>query len=207
MVFHKILVVISCFFIPTILYCQIVHLENASFEGEHRDAVVPLNWLPCAEGTTPDILPGPWGVYLEPSDGESYVGLITRENFSWESIAQRLKTPLESGECYQFTLDLAHSDTYSGYNNPIKLRIWGCKSKCGNDQLIYETEFIKHTDWETYTVKFTSEVKIKYLMLEAFYRERPYSYKGNILIDDMSPIKPCKRVMSTEPAGIMHQGW
>ena len=190
----KVLLLFFLFAVPACIAGQIVYLENPSFEGEHRDAVVPMNWLACKEGTTPDILPGPWGVYMEPFDGESFVGLITRENFTWESIGQRLKEPLEKGECYQFTLQLAHSDTYSGYNNPIKLRIWGSNRKCDKDQLIYESDFIRHTDWKAYTVKFTSELKMKYILLEAFYRERPYAYKGNILIDDISPITPCKRV-------------
>lgn len=179
---------------------QIVHLENPSFEGEPRDAVIPMNWLACEEGTTPDILPGPWGVYLEPSDGESYVGLITRENFSWESICQRLKSPLQKQECYSFSIDLAHSDTYSGYNNPIKLRVWGGTSKCKKDQLITETDFIENKEWVSHTFEFNAEVEIKYLILEAFYRERPYAYKGNILLDNISPIKPCKRVMVIDPS-------
>lgn len=184
---------------------QIVYLLNPSLEGEHRDAVVPMNWLPCEDGTTPDILPGPWGVYQEPSDGESYVGLITRENNTWESIGQRLKSPLEKDVCYQFSLDLAHSDTYSGYNNPIKLRIWGSRNKCDKDQLIHETEFIKNIEWEKHTIKFTAESNLRYILFEAFYRERPYAYKGNILIDDVSAISPCKRAIlspSDQPADL-----
>ncbi len=172
---------------------QIIQLENPSFEGEARDAVMPLNWHACSEGTTPDLLPGPWGVYNEPSDGDTYLGLITRENFSWEVIGQRLREPLVKGNCYVFALDLSHSDLYSGYNNPIKLRIWAGKNKCDKGQLISETDFIRHTEWKTYEFKFNAEQKMNYIILEAFYRERPYAHKGNILIDNIAPIRLCGR--------------
>ena len=44
-------------------------LDNPSFEGEPKDATTPIGWLECEKGTTPDILPGFWGVYLQPYDG------------------------------------------------------------------------------------------------------------------------------------------
>ena len=125
---HKIVLILFCCIWSSGLQAQI-YLNNASFEGEPQDATVPVGWFPCARGTTPDILPGPWGVTTESSDGDTYVGLITREDGTWESIGQRLKSPVKPRECYTFTLDLAHSDTYSGYNNPLKLRIWGGETK------------------------------------------------------------------------------
>ena len=91
-----------------------IFLDNASFEGEPQDATTPVGWLPCERGTTPDILPGPWGVYQEASDGDTYVGLITRDDGTWESIGQRLKQTLQPKDCYTFFLDLAHSNTYAG---------------------------------------------------------------------------------------------
>ena len=170
-----------------------IFFENASFEGKPQDATVPVGWHACAAGTTPDILPGYWGVYQEASDGDTYVGLITRDDGTWESIGQRVKQTLKAKECYAFTLDLAHSKTYSGYNKPLKLRIWGGQNKCDKTQLILETDFIKHTDWETYDVQFYVRKDLNYVILEAFYTETRFSYKGNILIDNLSPIKKCPR--------------
>lgn len=169
-------------------------LLNASFEGEPQDATVPVGWHACAPGTTPDILPGVWGVYTEASEGDTYVGLITRDDGTWESIGQRLTVPLKDKECYKFTLDLAHSKTYSGYNLPIKLRIWGGNTKCQKNQLLLETDFIDHSDWKTYNVKFTTKGEIRYIIFEAFYKDGTFSRRGNILIDNLSKLKKCPRV-------------
>jgi len=172
---------------------QLFELSNPSFEGEPRDATVPQGWMGCKEGTTPDILPGYWGVYAEPSDGDTYVGLITRHNNTWESIGQRLSDNLEKGVCYTWSMDLAHSDTYSGYNGPLKLRVWASKLKCMKDQLIYESPLIEHLDWKTYQFKFTPNGNYRYILLEAFHIEEPFQYQGNILIDRLRPIKGCDK--------------
>jgi hypothetical protein len=172
---------------------QNIELSNASFEGEPADATVPQGWLPCKEGTTPDILPGYWGVYTEPSDGDTYLGLITRQNNTWESIGQRLPTDVEKGSCYAWALDLSRSDTYSGYNGPLKLRVWISKTKCQKDQLIFESPLIEHTDWKTYKIKFTPEDNFRYILLEAFHSEEEFSYQGNVLIDRLRPIQGCDR--------------
>ena len=172
---------------------QSIEIANSSFDGEPADATVPQGWMPCKEGTTPDILPGYWGVYSEPSDGDTYVGLITRHNNTWEVIGQRLPAPLLKGNCYAWSLDLAHSDTYSGYNNPIRLRVWIGLTKCAKDQLIYESPLIEHTDWKTYKIKFTPENEYRYIMLEAYHPEEVVNWKGNILIDRIRSIQGCDR--------------
>lgn len=173
-----------------------IQLDNASFEGEPQDATVPVGWFPCAPGTTPDILPGYWGVYNESSEGDTYIGLITRRDGSFESIGQRLPTPLERKECYAFTIDLAHSDTYSGYDGPLNLRIWGGQKKCALDQLLWETiEPIEEEDWATFNIQFIPKKTINYIVIEAFHKEGNLPYEGNILIDNISVIKKCARAM------------
>lgn len=170
-----------------------IYLINPSFEGEPQDATVPAGWLPCEPGTTPDILPGVWGVYQEASHGNTFVGLITRENGTWESIGQRLKSPVEPGQCHSFTMELAHSKTYAGYNKPLKLRVWGGTAKCGKDQLLFESPLIEHREWKRYKVEFSGKKEINYIVIEAFYQEGEFSHRGNILIDNISPIKKCAR--------------
>ena len=191
---HKVLIIIA-FLIASAgsVGAQIIELSNSSFEGEPRDATVPQGWMACKEGTTPDILPGYWGVYNDPSDGDTYVGLITRGNNTWESIGQRLSQPLKKGDCYSWSFDLAHSDTYSGYNGPLKLRVWLSKLKCQKDQLIYESELIEHLDWKTYHIKFKPNSDYRYILIEAFHSEEQFSYEGNILIDRLSPFLACDR--------------
>lgn len=170
-----------------------IYMDNASFEGEPQDATVPVGWFPCELGTTPDILPGFWGVYEESSEGDTYVGLITRDDGSWESIGQRLKQGVRKGECYTFSLDLAHSKTYSGYNKPVRLRVWGGATKCAKTQLILETDFIKHSDWRTYSEEFTAKGAINYIVIEAYYKDSKFSHMGNILIDNIRPLEKCIR--------------
>lgn len=170
-----------------------IYLLNASFEGEPQDATVPSGWIPCQPGTTPDILPGVWGVYQEPAHGDTYMGLITRENSTWESVGQRLKSPLPSGQCLSMSLSLAHSNTYAGYNLPIKLRIWGGVERCARDQLLWESPLIEHRDWKTYRVDFVPQAPFQYIILEAYHKDGPFSYRGNILIDRLSAIKKCIR--------------
>ena len=191
---HRILFLLILNIITSGAYAQ-VKLLNASFEGDAQDATMPVNWFSCEPGSTPDILPGPWGVFTEASEGETFMGLISRDDGSIESVGQRLAKPLESGECYSVKVDLAHSATYSSYNRPIQLRIWGCRTKCAKDQIIGESKVIDQEDWETYEFKFTTKTEINYIILEAYYLSSPGepSPKGNILIDNLSAIKPCSR--------------
>lgn len=173
--------------LPAQLYWQ-----NGSFEGQPQDATVPQHWLACQQGTTPDILPGYWGVYQEASEGETYLGLISREDGSWESISQRLTQPLQQGKCYSFSIDLAHSRTYSGYNQAIRLRIWGSNSRCGDQQLLFESPLVTHSAWRTYPVSFTAKRNLSYIIIEA-YSPGYAARRGNILIDNLGPIRVCPR--------------
>lgn len=170
-----------------------VYVTNTSFEGEPDDATIPVGWFACAPATTPDILPGPWGVYQEATEGDTYVGLITRNDGTYESIGQRLSGKLEAKECYTFSMDLAYSNTYAGYNKPVKVRVWAGKTKCDKGQLIAETDFIKNRDWETHNFHFTSKKNYHYIIIEAYYKDGKFSHQGNVLIDNLSRIKWCNR--------------
>lgn len=172
---------------------KLIHFSNPSFEGEPSDATVPVGWLPCEQGTTPDILPGFWGVYREASEGDTYLGLITRSDGTWESITQRLDQSLQAGECYRFTLDLARSSTYNQYNRPIRLRVWGSTLKCEKKQLLLETDFIEHAYWKSYEVKYYPKASINYIIFEAYYEDGGFRHPGNILLDNLSPIRQCPR--------------
>lgn len=169
-------------------------LQNPSFEDEPADATMPMGWFACQDGTTPDILPGYWGVYLEASEGDTYVGLITRGNGTYESIGQRLPKKLEKEGCYQMSFDLAHSQNYSGYSKPVKLRVWLGDKKCRKDQMIFESDFIENEEWETFEVEFDAASSSKYIFFEAYYKDSDFDHKGNVLIDNISPIIYCNRV-------------
>lgn len=185
---------LSVLFVPFYINAQI-YLNNASFEGMPMDASVPVGWFPCNNRTTPDILPGPWGVILEASEGETFVGLITREDGSFETIGQRLKEPLNAGECYLFSLDVGHSNTYAGsrYAAPLKLRVYIGPTRGSKEQLIYESDFIEEEEWTKVAIKFNPKKIAQFIRLEAFYQDGPFSYRGNILIDNISAIQKCIR--------------
>lgn len=171
-----------------------ITLNNPSFEDEPADATVPMGWLPCAPNTTPDILPGFWGVYTEASEGETFVGLITRFDGSYESIGQRFSERLDNETCYSFNIDLAQSKAYAGYNEPLKIRIWISTKKCRKEQIIFESEFIDHPNWETYEVNFTPKEKAKYILIEAFHSDGTVTVTGNILLDNITALVPCSKV-------------
>ncbi len=185
-----------------------ISLGNPSFESKPGNAAIPDKWVTCVPGSTPDILPGVWGVNKAPQDGMSYLGLITRENGSKESIGQRLSKPLEANTCYTFSVYLARSETYVGYNLPLRLKIWGSKEYCGKDQLLVSTKAIKHTNWEQYEFQIYTKAKVHFLLLEACLAPGvTIPYRGNILIDELSPIKPCFKAENNHIQQADFFGW
>ena len=164
---------------------------NGSFEGESQDAVIPVGWHICPPNTTPDIFPGVWGVFKESADGNTYVGLITRPDGSYESIGQRIPLELKTGQCYQLGFFLSHSDQYAGFSDPIVCRIWLGKQKGERGQLIFESKAVDDTDWQEIDVNFRCKKEWKYIIIEASFPEENLKAKGNILIDGLGAIKPC----------------
>jgi len=186
---------IACFMLCVIIgNAQSITLNNPSFEDEPADATTPMGWFECTDSTTPDIFPGYWGVYEEASDGDTYVGMIIREDRSNEAIGQRTSAKMETTNCYKFTIDLAHSNTYAGYDAPAKLRVYIGSKKCGKDQMIFQSELIKHVDWKTYLIEFTPKNESSYIFFEAVDKKGIIlGSKGNILLDAISSIDICTK--------------
>lgn len=178
-----------------------IRLNNASFEAPPKDATVPPGWKGCGLYSTPDIMPGDneygqpiWDVTHRPTDGATYMGLITREDNTWEYVSQRLNKPTKNRHCYMFSLDLACSPFYAGYNTPIRLRIWLSNEQCEKSELIVETPTIKHYEWKNYQFVFSTERGYTHIIFEATYADGSvYPYRGNILIDNVSLITDCDR--------------
>lgn len=177
------------------------YLTNRSFEDNTANTLLPTDWATCVEGSTPDIQPGKWGITKAAQDGINYLGLITRENGSYESIGQKLNSPLDANSCFTFSIYLARSDNYASYNLPLRLKIWGSKSFCGKDQLLVSTKAIKNTQWAKYDFQIYTKEKVHFLLFEA--SKAPgitIAYRGNILLDNISEIKPCfKAALSQRP--------
>lgn len=167
---------------------------NPSFEDTPADATTPHGWHKCNESTTPDILPGFWGVYTESAQGNTYIGMITRSDGSYETIGQRLSKTCKKQECYVASIELAHSKTYTGFNKAIKLQIYLGDSKCNTEQLIFESPIIKHVNWKKYPIKFTPKENYDYIIIRAYHPRNGKPIKSNILIDNFSSIEICPKV-------------
>jgi len=61
-----------------------IDLRNPSFEDLSRCCKPPRGWEPCGkdELNTPDVQPGWFNVYNEPFNGNTYMGMVTRDNDS-----------------------------------------------------------------------------------------------------------------------------
>lgn len=193
---------------------QVIYLENPSFEGQPNPGRTPLGWADCGapNESPPDIQPyGGFSVSRSAQDGRTYIGLVSRDNQTWEAIGQRLTDPLEKGSCYKFSLHACKSPIYisptrKNQSQPINfekgliLRVWAGNSVCDHAELLDEVKSpINHFDWR----KYNFELKPKngtynYLLIEAYYKTPTLSwYNGNVLIDNASEIFSCE--IPTEP--------
>lgn len=145
-----------------------------------------------------------FGVAKRSSDGRTFLGMVARDNETYESVTQRLSAPIEAGKCYSFSIDLCHSDVYispypkrdisKSYTEPIVLRIYGGSTYCNKRELLAESEKVSNTDWEQYDFKFEPENSHRFLTLVAFYKTPVLiPYNGNLLLDNASNIVeiPC----------------
>ena len=190
-----------------------IFLKNPSFEDSPKLSHTPTDWFDCGfSGESPvDIHPVPnsdYQVTKTAIDGDTYLGMIVRDNETWEAVGQRLSQPLKAGKAYSFSMHLARSATYlskmkktqaaketskkNGKINsatPIKLRIWGGNDYCKKGELLAESSLIINTRWLDFNFQFEPNIDVDYITFEAFYKTpSPYPYNGNILLDNASSI-------------------
>jgi len=76
---------------------QPLPFQNPSFEDQPDFGKPPVGWFYCGNfgETPPDIHPGGfYGVETLPKDGQTYVGMVVRDNGTEEQLGQRLAAPL-----------------------------------------------------------------------------------------------------------------
>ncbi len=153
--------------------------------------------------TPPDIQPGFFDCNLASADGKTYLGTVTRDNQTWESVSQKLRIPLDSGICYSFTIQLATSPSYNSkarvsgdtanYNQPVVFQVWGGYSECDARVLLAESPVISHREWKKYRfiIKSLQDRPLPHLVFQAYYPpgNRCKPTMGNLLMDDASDIK------------------
>jgi hypothetical protein len=207
---------------------ELIHFQNPSFEGHSRpgDTFSPPieGWSDCGiffypkesppdlhpvrdEVPSPKSLPG-FGVTKDPIDGESYLGMVTRYNETWESVSQELAAPLKKDSCYKFSVWLCRSNFYysktrrsqdepESFLKPIALFIWGGHSECEMWNILASVGPVINNKWTEYTIIFSPKEEFTNIVLQAYYHTpdnenqtvqifRPYN--GHILIDNLSPI-------------------
>lgn len=181
-----------------------IPLFNASFEDYPRAERVPRGWKDCGfpNESAPDTHPGgAFQVIKKPSHGNTYLGMVVRDNDTWERVSQQLLSPIQANQCYSFIINLCRSELYvslsrvnakpANYVQPIKLVIWGGDDYCSKKERLAESPLISNTEWEAFSFKFEPKQTHTFIMLEAFYKTPVlFPYNGNILVDKASEIVP-----------------
>ena len=182
-----------------------VIIKNPSFEGMPRKGeylFVLDGWTDCGMiyfrgETPPDVHPAgaAWQNVAPSHDGRTYVGMVVRDNDTWESISQRLDSPIEANKCYNFSIAMMRSDKYvsltrlnadkeENYQEPAVLRIWGGSGYCDQRELLAESAPVSNRSWEEYEFEFNPQFNHRYFTLEVFYKTPVlFPYNGHILID------------------------
>ncbi|MCB0643853.1 MAG: OmpA family protein [Phaeodactylibacter sp.] len=196
----------------------VITLNNPSFEDTPRQGIPPQGWQDCGfdTETPPDVQPSDstmaafFEVTKKAFEGDTYLGMVVRDNETWEKVSQRLSGPLEPGQCYEFSIYLCRSELYVSqsrstfrevnYTTPARLRIWGGSGYCKPKELLGETTQIINTRWLQYNFRFKPTERHTYIMLEAFYNTPTlFPYNGNVLVDNASPIVAVPCDPPTEP--------
>ncbi len=182
----------------------VIKLDNPSFEDYPQAGHQPAGWFDCgfAGETPPDVNPtGQFKVSKNAYHGTTYLGMVTRDNNTWEAAGQRLKSPLLKGVTYTFSIYLARSEIYMSqsrttgrdvnYVTPAILRVWAGSGYCAKEEMMGETDLVSSAAWQKFTMKFTPKATHNYFMIEAFYKVPTlFPYNGNVLADNASDLVP-----------------
>ena len=208
----QILLFFFCFLFLIVGNAQdgVIRLNNPSFEDYPKIGKAPIGWSDCGVidfplETPPNIFPYPeprFGVNTLAKHGGTFLGMVTRRNNSWESIAQELPSPLQKDSCYALSFSMCKSPTFSShtkgsrgmmdkadFTTPIKLRIWAGKSYCDKGELLSESPLVENTEWQNYVFYFQPKKTNQFIILEAYFQTPTLEVpNGNIMLDDGSPI-------------------
>jgi len=202
----RLLAMLCLLFAGVVLYAQqgVIVLRNASFEDAPRHSQTPRDWIDCGFSgeSEPDTQPcGEFGVTMLPLEGDTYLGMVVRDNETWERVSQRLSSPLEGGKCYEFSIHLARSPQYLSqsriteqlvnYNKGIRLRVYAGFSPCSRQELLAQSSVIKNSTWQRFNFTLEPTQNYTFIIFEAFYEDSKLEpYNGNILLDNASAIVP-----------------
>ncbi len=179
-----------------------IYLNNPSFEDVPRASATPSGWYDCGQmrDSPPDVQPGFWEVSTPAFNGSSYLGLVVRDNETWESVGQRLSRPMEQNSCYELVMHLCKAPKYLSkspmsvdvvdFATPACIMIWGGNGYCDKAELLYKSPIINHSRWVEYTCRMSPTAgNYSFILIEAYYKTPVlFPYNGHVLIDNLSPI-------------------
>lgn len=180
-----------------------VLLKNPSFEDEPRASHVPQGWF-CygpAEESPPDVQPGSFGCTSKPLRGNTYLGMVTRDNSTTECVGQNLEIPLLADSVYDFSVCLATSRRYESLSRltgrevnlsgPVRLRIWGINLEQAKKALLAESPVVSNHEWIRYRFELRPPgLNMDVILLEAWYGMAQQPTNGNLLLDNCSAFVP-----------------
>ena len=178
-------------------------LQNPSFEDDDRECcTVPKGWMDMGAGkeSPPDIQPGSFNVVRPAQDGKQYLGLVVRDNNTWEGVGQKLDGSLKKDSSYRFSVYLGRSNAYqsmsrvtgkeANFNAPTILKIWGVNSETREEELLAESSAVSHSLWTLFTFTLNPTVAdFDEIDLMAYYAPGFEQKNGNLLIDNCSVIE------------------
>jgi hypothetical protein len=179
-----------------------IFLANPSFEMRiARHSITPDGWVNIGpEGESePDVQPGSFGCQTPAQHGDTYLGMVARDNNTWEGVGQRLSSNLLKDSTYTFSLFLAQSPEYTSlsrvsgekalYVSPLILVVWGVNAKHGAEEMLAQTEAVAHKNWLEYRFELQpGKDDFDEINLVAYYAPGLEKRNGNLLVDNCSPI-------------------
>jgi gliding motility-associated-like protein len=169
------------------------YFYNPSFEGPFPNPNnSPPDWENCSG--SPDTQPWVWDVPTEPSDGESYVGMCWLPYWV-ERIWTALAIPLKADSCYKIEIDLAFYDQINYYGDiqitfPMKIQIMGSTYYCTEGDVLWESPYIDHFDWQTYDFIVEPDEDINNIMIRTYYDQVMPEEIGYMLMDNIHVSTP-----------------
>ncbi len=194
------------------------YLNNPSFEGlptakksKETKNNPPKHWIDCGASqfenkSPPDLFSKSersTTITATPSDGQTFLGMVARDDGSYEALSQKLWSPLLAGNCYSFTIDVMRSDNYKSrclccphanlnFNNLIQLRVFISNDVCGHDKQVLVTKPILYNEWQTIPIHFKCTKDANFITIEAFHVNPSAPLNGNILLDNITNFSACK---------------
>ena len=194
---------------PDTLKPAVIYLRNPSFENDtlsHKVRnILVKEWLDCGfkNYSPPEVQPGSFGVMNPPSEGKTYISMVTREDGTYERLSQELEQPLQQKMIYLWRIDLCSSNEmysltstsngeYRSFNSSAKLYVWGGNDNCDKAELLDSTHWIDHTNWLRYTlVLCPKKSDYRHITFEICTGVNTVPNVGsNILVDNASPLFP-----------------